>query len=239
MYLKIWTFIWAKFIKKLTTIELNKFECKKNFFKSHFLSQKLFFHCLQKKSSYKSRFFFHFLSHERSELLAHDFSESILIFSNFFHDFEQKKFYFKKWTKRCTFRICFWKKKSISHSIIFWVIEHMFIASNVFQKWYFHNRKKILKEFKRIEKNQRIHLITRKILPVYLLDNFFTNLSLRLIYFQILVTLRNTHILIDSNFCLEMHVLKGVSLHSQTKVSFREYFVNFLMRQKSKKKINI
>ena len=38
--------------------------------KSHFLSQKLIFHCLQKSLSIKVDFFFHFRSHERSKLLA-------------------------------------------------------------------------------------------------------------------------------------------------------------------------
>ena len=44
---------------------------KKYFKKSHFLSQKLIFHCLKTNLSKKSRFFFYFHSHGRLELLAH------------------------------------------------------------------------------------------------------------------------------------------------------------------------
>ena len=40
--------------------------------KSHFISQKLIFHCLKKNPSKKSRFFLYFRSYEHSELLVHE-----------------------------------------------------------------------------------------------------------------------------------------------------------------------
>ena len=52
--------------KKITTIKLNKLKFKK-VLKNHIFSQKLIFHSL-KKIYKKSRFFFNFRSHERSEL---------------------------------------------------------------------------------------------------------------------------------------------------------------------------
>ena len=53
--------------RKLTTIKLNKLKFKK----SHFLFQKLIFNGLKKNPFKKSRFFYHFRSHECSELPAH------------------------------------------------------------------------------------------------------------------------------------------------------------------------
>ena len=58
--------------KKLTTIKSNKFEFKKIFLIIAFSFSKVHFSLLAKKSlSKKSRFYFHYRSHKRSELLAH------------------------------------------------------------------------------------------------------------------------------------------------------------------------
>ena len=50
-------------------------------------------------------------------------------------------------------------------------ILNMFLQQNLFRKRYFQNLKKILKKFKRIQKNQRTHLTQKKTPSVYLLDN--------------------------------------------------------------------
>ena len=42
-------------------------------------------------------------------------------------------------------------------------ILNMFLQQNLFRKRYFQNLKKILKKFKRIQKNQRTHLTQKKL----------------------------------------------------------------------------
>ena len=49
MYLKFWTFIWTKFIKKITAIKLNKLKFKKVLKKITFSFSKVIFSLLEKK----------------------------------------------------------------------------------------------------------------------------------------------------------------------------------------------
>ena len=70
LYLKFWMFIWTKFTKNQP--QLNKINSKKKkISKITFSFSKVHFALLEKNLSKKSRFFFYFRSHERSELLAH------------------------------------------------------------------------------------------------------------------------------------------------------------------------
>ena len=71
IYLKFWTFIWTKFTKKKLQLYKLSWNLKKYWKKSHFISQTLIFHCLNKIFLKKVDFFFYFRSHERLELPAH------------------------------------------------------------------------------------------------------------------------------------------------------------------------